>query len=389
MLGIMLVAGLWPFRAPLNRVKWLENKDGLQFVHNSGVRSTTAFHTKGPKDNTEETIEIWLAPGSIRSGNTILAFDGSDHPGAAFLLRQYKDELIVRQQYLDSHGTSQTEWLAVGNAVSEGNPVFVTVTLGAQGTSIYLNGKLSETFAKRGTSTNQLTGRLVIGDAPQGRDSWPGQVWGLAMCEKQLTSSQVSEHYASWNRDKQPVIRQDEAPAALYVFNEHQGNTIFNRIDRINNLTIPDRYFALHPPFLSSVMRDYQQTAGYWQDIVVNIVGFIPYGFFLALFWSEVRAVKHAAAVTIALGLLTSLTIEILQVFLPTRSSGTTDLITNTLGTAIGVVIYRSPLAQSLLARIRQQFDTSNGSADGMHPDSGNSSSDLKAPSEERASMSA
>ena len=348
----MLVAGLWPFRAPRNRVKWLENENGLRFIPNSGVRSTVAFHSKDGEDSTSESIEIWLVPSSIRSGNTILSFDNSDHPGSPFLLRQYKDELIVRQPYIDNQGIPRAKWLALGNAVSEGNPVFVTVTMGARDTSIYLNGVLGASFAKRGKSTNNLTGRLVLADAPQGRDSWPGQIWGLAMYGSQLTPSQVAEHYASWTRNQQPVIRIDENPLALYVFNEHKGDRILNLLDSTNNLVIPERYFALHPPFLSSVISDYQPTWGYWRDIGVNVVGFIPYGFFFAILWSEVCIIKHPAATTICSGFLISLTIEALQAFLPTRSSGSTDLITNTLGTAIGVTIYHSRLAQRFLTNL-------------------------------------
>ena len=389
-LGIILAAGLWPFRAPRNRVKWVENKNGLQFIPNSGVRSASTFQPQSPKAYTSESMEIWLVPSSDHNTNTILSFDDSDHPGTPFLLRQYKDELIVRQPYIDSQGVPQAKLLAVGNAVSEGNPVFVTITMGTRDTSVYLNGILGESFVMRGKSTNNLTGRLVVGDGPQGRDGWTGQVLGLAMYGSQLAPSEVAEHYANWTRNQQPISRVAEKPVALYLFNEHKGNLVLNQLDSTNNLVIPERYFAMHPVFLSSVTSDYQRTWGYWQDIGINVAGFIPYGFGFAILWTELRVIKLPSATTVFVGLLISLTIETLQVFLPTRSSDSTDLITNTLGAAMGVMLYRSGLAKGLLTSVRQQFGMPGESTGGMHSEVKKTSSDLMAPSEdeERASIS-
>jgi glycopeptide antibiotics resistance protein len=95
--------------------------------------------------------------------------------------------------------------------------------------------------------------------------------------------------------------------------------------------------------------RHYHGTWSYWTDVAINVVGFIPFGFSIFGYFSSVRAFKHSAAITIALGFITSLIIEVSQALLPTRDSGVNDLITNTLGTAIGVVLYRSLWLQTFV----------------------------------------
>jgi VanZ family protein len=195
-----------------------------------------------------------------------------------------------------------------------------------------------------------------VADGIEGRSSWPGQVLRLAMYASQLTPLQVAEHYTSWTKGQPPVVREDEAQRALFTFDERHGNVVHNRIDSTTNLVIAELYFALHPPFLASVEHDYQPTWDYWHDIGVNVAGFIPCGFLFTVLLSEVRIVRYPALTSISVGLLISLTIEILQAFLPTRSSGATDLITNTLGTGVGVAIYYWRPAQTLLALVRQWF---------------------------------
>lgn len=69
----------------------------------------------------------------------------------------------------------------------------------------------------------------------------------------------------------------------------------------------------------------------YIVNTVLNIVLFVPFGFFLAALWKEYRSLKK----TLAAGMGLSLFIEILQIF-TFRLTDIDDLITNTLGAVIG-----------------------------------------------------
>ena len=70
----------------------------------------------------------------------------------------------------------------------------------------------------------------------------------------------------------------------------------------------------------------------------MNIMGFIPFGFCLFLYLRITRGFlpRRALWCAVLIGGLTSLAIEISQVFLPTRDSSALDLINNVLGTLIG-----------------------------------------------------
>ena len=68
-------------------------------------------------------------------------------------------------------------------------------------------------------------------------------------------------------------------------------------------------------------------------NILGNIVMFMPFGFFFPLLW-RISGKKAVAA-----GFLISLSIELIQLMLP-RSTDIDDLILNTAGAALGLLIY-------------------------------------------------
>jgi glycopeptide antibiotics resistance protein len=92
--------------------------------------------------------------------------------------------------------------------------------------------------------------------------------------------------------------------------------------------------------FMEPFWQEFNMSRGYWSAVLKNIVGFVPLGFCFYPYLSA-RQGGRAILLTIAVGAIVSFTIEILQAFLPTRDSGMTDIITNSLGTWIGMTFYQ------------------------------------------------
>ncbi len=348
--GIILVAGLWPFHAPANQVRWIENENGLEFGRHGSIASRNAFAPQSSDDS--GSLELWLKPAHARGTRTILAFEGVGTAASPFSLQQNGGILRVRRHNVDGLGTDRTAVFDVARAFQPGKPVFVTIVLKPHSTMVYLDGALARMEPIPGTSTGNFAGRLVLANSPYSSNSWPGEILGLASYQSDLTVGQVGQHDRSWAQGQTPATGDGSSPVALYLFNERAGATVHNQLDEATDLAIPGRYFVLHPPFMTPPWREYHPTWEYWKDFGVNVAGFIPLGFSFLAWFSWNRVGKWPVASVIALGFVTSLTIEILQAALPTRSSGMTDLFTNTSGTALGVLLYRSRFGQSLLARV-------------------------------------
>jgi VanZ family protein len=265
-----------------------------------------------------------------------------------FALRQLRGGLVL---VCEGQGTSgkKTE-IYLGDVLSGQKPLLVTITSGEAGTAAYANGRLVKKVANFAISNQDLTGQFVIGNAPTTAYSWSGQLKGLVIYNRELSAAEVSQGSLDWTKGSDPDSAKHGDVVARYLFDEGHGNVVRNEVDSSTNLLIPEHFFVLHPEFLERPWDEYHPGWRYWKNIAVNVVGFIPLGFFFYAYLSQVRQAKHSAALTITLGFAVSLTIEVLQAFLPTRDSGMTDLITNTFGTAIGVMTFRHKAVQAVLA---------------------------------------
>jgi hypothetical protein len=270
----------------------------------------------------------------------------------------------VLQRYLvDQHGNVAHSWFKVANVFHAGERVFVTLTSSQNYTALYVNGVLAGKSADPGIAKQEITGHLVLANSTVD-DSWAGEISGLAIYHRALTPVQVKDHFQSWTPNRGPFLAGEQLPVALYLFNERAGSTVHNLVDSATDLTIPRRYFVLHPAFLRPTWAsDFKTWQGWhrwstWQDLAVNIGGFVPFGFvFLSYFSTKRRG--RSELVVMLLGFLLSLTIESLQYFLPNRDSGMSDVFTNTVGTVLGVLLYQSATLQALWTRVLNRSPSS------------------------------
>ena len=352
---VILTLGLWPFHSPDNEVSWLGNRNGLAFDRFSTVMSSAALPVtsqEGAPSGPGGTIEVWLQPRRIWDAGTILAIytSGNLHQ---FSLRQSLSDLALETAIRENPHPANTARLYVPDAFRKPRPVFLTIASGIHGTAVYTNGVLARTAPHFRLASEAFTGRLVLGDSPGQTDSWSGDLLGLAIYRRELTAAQALRHYETWTQGARPELSAEEGRTALYLFDERAGNVVHDHAGSGVHLYIPGKYMVLEQIFLEPFWREFSLSRSYWDSALKNIIGFIPFGFCFCACLSA-HKLRRAALATVILGTLVSLAIEILQAYLPTRDSGTTDIFTNTLGTCIGVIAWTviRPLLASRFPRL-------------------------------------
>lgn len=337
-LCIILTLGLWPFHAPSNGVAWLGHCNGLTLNQSGSAIAAAYLPLEHPDTQASASVEIWLQPERVWNAATFLSFYTPGQP----------PHLSLRQSLTDLELQSGNSHIYIGGVFRRPRSVFLTITAGPSGTSVYLNGALIRHAAKFPLSVKDLTGRLIVGDSPEQPDSWSGQILGLAIYRQELSPTRVQSHYDTWTRLLRPELTADDRNLALYLFDERSGKVVHDRAASGDDLYIPEKYQVVDKLFLEPFWQEFGFSRSYWESAVKNVVGFLPFGFCFYP-WLVLHRFRRSGVITVILGTMVSLTIEVLQAYLPTRDSGMTDLFTNTIGTWAGVLAFRS--ANHLLRR--------------------------------------
>ena len=331
-----------------NNVNWLTDKPGIRFG-SYGLAYTALSNKKIQTDISESggfSIEIAIKPEPYNQEgfNFILVFhDGRDRN--QLLVGQYRSSLIVMNGD-DYSNRRKTKRIAVNQVFQSSKDTLLSITTGEEGTNAYIDGLLIKRKRDLKFEIPRVgeTSRLILGNSVYGNNFWRGDIFGLGFYGYELTPEQVELHFDKWSKERKFSFAEQGNPFLLYSFDEKNGVRALDHGNGNHHLKIPKRIQILEKRILSSPWIDLKLNKSFIQDFVINLVGFIPLGFILSATFIELGGTlkKRVILITVVLCFTISLIIEVVQGWMPSRSSQILDLMLNTGGSLIGVMTYRA-----------------------------------------------
>ena len=342
--GVFLIAAWWPFMPfPRNHVSWLAGRHGLAFGRPgvaydpdplpAPVADSSGNHAPG------FAVELSLEAGNEPGGNfphIVTIHDG--RTPSIFVIGQWQSELLVR---IPAPGRPNRTREAGIHGLRKGEPHVVVISGDSKTTAFYLDGRLVRQRNDFALPLDSIRGQLILGNAATGKSAWTGSLFGLAIFNRALDAKDVAAHQAVWARGAVHELAHEPGLAALYSFEEGTGQQVNDHSPAQHHLFIPSEYAVLYKTVLgnsrSVIPRDWYAA----KDIVLNLLGFVPFGFLTFIYYRGASAGRWLRAIIVATltGATLSLVIEVGQVWLPTRDSSLLDLALNTAGTGIGALL--------------------------------------------------
>jgi len=333
-------------------VNWLKNENGISFDARGIVYGPVEFRDSDQipllGKNEPFSVELWLSPGSDGHGRFSTIFGlYDDRYQEIFSFSQVKSLLNISNYQNTLKKESTHNWRWINNAFSKGQMRFIAITSDKTSTTVYLDGKKTRRCRNFSLILNkELTPkwRMVVGNDPTGKKPWVGKIFGLAIYNHILSPEQVGEHYKNWKGESVSSLLKEKKILALYPMDEQNGKLIHNVLDDRYHLSIPAGFKILKKNFLKLSDNALKLKGSSLQDMCINILGFIPLGFLIYLVLNVHHIFSKATSwqrimLAVIGGTAISLMVEILQAYLPTRNSSLSDLIFNSFGTGIGVIL--------------------------------------------------
>jgi VanZ family protein len=337
-LSATLSAAFWPFSFhPPNSARWLPDGSGLHLGNHPLVISSRALNEQDICAGSGVSLELWLTADQNSSSGTILQFSSPEFP-ENFALRQSLGDLALARTWKSARGQRKLKLLYVDDEFSRHKQMLATIVADTGETSVFVDGEVKKSSRTFGLSCSDFLGTLLLGNSSIQNHGWNGSVRGLAIYDRSLSAGEAREHFREWSQAGTSSLSVLGAKM-LFLFEVGVGSVVRESGQSDLSFNIPAHYAILHQRFLEPFWEEFDGSRAYWEDVAVNVFGFMPLGICLAAL-SRYRGAPKSVVLATALCFAVSLTIEVLQAYMPLRNSGMTDVITNTTGGLLGGLIY-------------------------------------------------
>jgi VanZ family protein len=258
--------------------------------------------------------------------------------------REWRDSLIIR--WRDSAKDGKRKWreIGAGEALLKAKAQWLTIATDHSGTVIYIDGKTARRFPGRPLPPERggLRGcRIVLGNSAEAKSPWTGTISALALYEKSLEENEILDRSGGVAASFPGSASGHDGLIAAFNLEGGEGERGIDLSGNGNLLEVPS-HISVRGRMLEGFDNPYRSGLSLTNDAVINVLGFIPFGFFV-FWWFKIRGRWNrgrSALLVVLGGGLVSLAIEMTQAFLPTRSSSLLDVICNAAGALFGVFVF-------------------------------------------------
>jgi len=280
-------------------------------------------------------------PDPPADGFNIIALVHNGDDRSQLLIGQWRHHLIVMNgdDYDHRRGTPR---LSIDTSQMDADQIFLSLTVGARAptASLYLNGVLRQANEniKLTLPAGDSLARLVLGNSVYADSSFQGRLSWFAILDQALGSEEVQRHYEQWQQGTSWPFDGSGQTLVSYRFGDQFGDMVEVVSEQRMHLEIPACTTAVKRRLLAPPSGNSERLRDSLSDIVVNLLGFVPFGFLATVVLRRAgrRGVFVTLFIVILAGALLSCGIETAQSWMPSRSSTLIDLLLNTAGTAAG-----------------------------------------------------
>jgi hypothetical protein len=339
-LVLTIFAGLYPLDFfPPNYVHWLQNENGLYFG-GSGISYTKPSEPISLKKAVSIELLLKERLDSRNSGprEVFSFYDGPFAP--SLLIGQWAGHIFIYSRFEKNINHKWYKAFRTSQRFPRGQVHLITVTFNVEEKAIYIDGRLSNKEKLKIDSITPLefNGSLLIGNSYRRKSGWFGEIKGLIIYNRILSEEEIFAHSKIIFENGLSSLTKTQDCMGIYLFNERKGNTAKSAIDKPRPFYIPDKLNTNSLSMLTMPRNDIRFCGFKISDIILNIVFFLPFGIFCSLIVIKICGARffHTFFIATIAGMLLSFLIEGLQLFLPARFPGISDILCNTFGTAFG-----------------------------------------------------